>query len=67
MFWYYFIGPAILFTLDKMVSLARQKREISVVTADLLPSGINALLYVLMCIIYLLVLLILIYIVDVQL
>ena len=39
MFWYYFIVPAIIFTIDKTVSLARQKREISVMDAELLPSG----------------------------
>ena len=39
MFWCYFIGPASIFTVDKMVSLARQKREISVIDSELLPSG----------------------------
>ena len=39
MFWYYFIGPAMIFAVDKTVSLARQKREIKVIDAELLPSG----------------------------
>ena len=39
MFWCYFIVPASIFTVDKMVSLARQKREISVIDSELLPSG----------------------------
>ena len=37
--WYFFLGPAILFTLDKLVSIGRKKAEISVVKAELLPSG----------------------------
>ena len=37
--WYFFLGPAILFTLDKLVSISRKKAEISVLKAELLPSG----------------------------
>jgi len=36
---YYFGAPALLFTLDKLVSLSRKKRQLSVVRAELLPSG----------------------------
>lgn len=36
---FYFIGPAILFVMDKMVSLSRKKRKISVIKAEPLPSG----------------------------
>ena len=39
MFWCYFIGPAAIFVVDKTVTLARQKREVSVIDAELLPSG----------------------------
>ncbi len=37
--WFFFLGPAILFTLDKLVSVVRNKTEITVVQAELLPSG----------------------------
>ena len=36
---YYFVGPAVLFTLDKLVSLSRKKRELNIIHAELLPSG----------------------------
>lgn len=35
----YLIGPAVLFTLDKLISMSRKKVEIPVVKAELLPSG----------------------------
>jgi len=38
---YYFAGPAVLFGLDKLVSLSRKKRKLSVLHAELLPSGWN--------------------------
>ena len=38
-FHYFFLGPVILFTLDKIVSISRKKVEISVIKAELLPSG----------------------------
>ena len=38
-FHYFFLGPFILFTLDKLVSISRKKVEIAVVSAELLPSG----------------------------
>ena len=37
--WFFLLGPAILFTLDKLVSVTRKKSEITVVRAELLPSG----------------------------
>jgi len=36
---YYFCGPATLFVFDKLFSLSRKKRQLSVVHAELLPSG----------------------------
>ena len=38
-FHYFFLGPAILFTLDKLVSMSRKKLDIAVIKAELLPSG----------------------------
>ncbi|KAH3701179.1 hypothetical protein DPMN_076162 [Dreissena polymorpha] len=38
-FYVYFVGPAILFTIDKMVSLSRKRMEISIVRAENLASG----------------------------
>lgn len=35
----YFLVPAIIYVGDKLVSLSRKKVEISVVKAELLPSG----------------------------
>lgn len=35
----YLIPPALLFLLDKLISLSRKKLEIPVVRAELLPSG----------------------------
>ena len=36
---YFFLGPGLLFVLDKLVSISRRKVEIQVVKAELLPSG----------------------------
>jgi hypothetical protein len=36
---YYFVGPAILFTLDKLVSVSRKKRKLNIIRTELLPSG----------------------------
>ena len=36
---YFFLGPVIVYTLDKLVSISRNKLEISVKSATLLPSG----------------------------
>ena len=37
-FVYYFLGPAILFTIDKTVSLSRKRRETAIATVDFHPS-----------------------------
>ncbi|KAM6937988.1 dual oxidase 2 [Xenentodon cancila] len=39
----YLIPPALLFLLDKLISLSRKKVEIPVVRAELLPSGVTHL------------------------
>ncbi|XP_077997407.1 dual oxidase 1-like [Glandiceps talaboti] len=39
-FHYFLIGPAILFTLDKLVSISRKKEEVLVTKVELLPSGV---------------------------
>ncbi|XP_048727888.2 dual oxidase-like [Ostrea edulis] len=41
MFFAYFIGPAILFTVDKMISMSRKKTELNVISAEKLPSDIT--------------------------
>lgn len=41
MFFVYFIGPAIIFTVDKMISMSRKKTELNVIRADKLPSGMK--------------------------
>ncbi|KAM9496643.1 dual oxidase 1 [Clarias gariepinus] len=42
-FYIYLIPPALLFLLDKLISLSRKKVEIPVVNAELLPSGVTHL------------------------
>lgn len=42
-FYIYFLVPAIIYVGDKLVSLSRKKVEISVVKAELLPSGVTYL------------------------
>ncbi|KAI1904336.1 hypothetical protein AGOR_G00004610 [Albula goreensis] len=42
-FYIYLIPPATLFLFDKLISLSRKKVEISVVKAELLPSGVTYL------------------------
>lgn len=42
-FYYFFLGPAVLYTLDKLYSISRNKAEISVVKAELLPSDVTYL------------------------
>ncbi|KAJ8247813.1 hypothetical protein GJAV_G00250810 [Gymnothorax javanicus] len=42
-FYVYLIPPAILFLVDKLISLNRKKVEIPVVKAELLPSGVTCL------------------------
>ncbi|CAB4031878.1 dual oxidase 1 precursor, partial [Paramuricea clavata] len=39
----FLIGPAVLFTIDKLISMARKKVEIPVVKAELLPSDVTNL------------------------
>nr|XP_006628861.1 PREDICTED: dual oxidase 2-like [Lepisosteus oculatus] len=42
-FYIYLLPPAILYLVDKLVSLSRKKIEIAVVNAELLPSGVTHL------------------------
>uniref|UniRef100_A0A803VXV7 NAD(P)H oxidase (H2O2-forming) n=1 Tax=Ficedula albicollis TaxID=59894 RepID=A0A803VXV7_FICAL len=42
-FYIYFIIPALIYSADKLLSLSRKKVEISVVKAELLPSGVTHL------------------------
>ncbi|XP_076805586.1 dual oxidase 2-like isoform X1 [Clavelina lepadiformis] len=42
-FYYFFLGPGILYTLDKLYSVSRSKTEIAVVKAELLPSEVTYL------------------------
>ncbi|XP_078655544.1 dual oxidase 2-like isoform X2 [Branchiostoma floridae x Branchiostoma belcheri] len=42
-FYYFFLGPCILFTLDKLVSISRKKVEIPVVKVEHLPSNVTML------------------------
>lgn len=42
-FHYFFLGPAVLFTLDKLVSVSRRKVQIQVTKADILPSEVTHL------------------------
>ncbi|XP_068170354.1 dual oxidase 1 isoform X2 [Antennarius striatus] len=42
-FYIYLIPPALLFLLDKLISLSRKKLEIPVVSVELLPSGVTHL------------------------
>ena len=39
LFWTFFIFPATLFCFDKLISLSRNKTEIAITKAELLPSG----------------------------
>ncbi|XP_023217441.1 dual oxidase 2-like [Centruroides sculpturatus] len=42
-FYYFFLGPCVLFTVDKLISVNRKKIEIAVIRAELLPSGVTML------------------------
>ncbi|XP_076465634.1 dual oxidase 2-like isoform X2 [Babylonia areolata] len=42
---YFFLGPVIVFVLDKLVSVSRNKVEINVTSATLLPSGVTRLVF----------------------
>ncbi|XP_041465121.1 dual oxidase 2-like [Lytechinus variegatus] len=44
-FYYFCLGPVILFTLDKVVSIGRRKVEIPVHKADILPSDVTNLVF----------------------
>ncbi|XP_053408593.1 dual oxidase-like isoform X3 [Mercenaria mercenaria] len=41
MFYLYFVGPAIIFTIDKVISLSRKRMEIAIVRAENLASDIT--------------------------
>ncbi|KAK6179799.1 hypothetical protein SNE40_012075 [Patella caerulea] len=45
LFPYFFLGPMVIFVLDKMISLSRNKVEISVKKAQILPSGVTNLVF----------------------
>ena len=38
-FYYFFLGPLLLFVADQLISVSRRKIEITVIKAELLPSG----------------------------
>ena len=40
----YFIGPIVLYTMDKIVSLSRKKTQLSIIRAENLPSGVSSFL-----------------------
>ncbi|KAL3290150.1 hypothetical protein HHI36_023514 [Cryptolaemus montrouzieri] len=40
-FYYFFLGPVILFTIDSIISISRKKIEIPVVKVDILPSYVT--------------------------
>uniref|UniRef100_A0A4W3I6I3 La-related protein 6-like n=2 Tax=Callorhinchus milii TaxID=7868 RepID=A0A4W3I6I3_CALMI len=42
-FYLYFIVPALIYLVDKLISLSRKKKEVSVVNAELQPSGVTYL------------------------
>jgi dual oxidase len=42
-FYYFFLGPVILFTMDLLVSISRKKVEIPVIRAEILPSNVTML------------------------
>ncbi|XP_077863233.1 dual oxidase-like [Saccoglossus kowalevskii] len=44
-FYLFFVGPAVLFTFDKLISISRKKSEIAVVKAELLPSEVTSLVF----------------------
>ncbi|XP_033750428.1 dual oxidase 2-like isoform X2 [Pecten maximus] len=39
----FFYGPLVIYVIDKLISVSRKKREISVIQADLLPSDVTGL------------------------
>jgi len=38
-FFYHFIGPCVLFVIDKVLSVTRRKMKLKIIQADLLPSS----------------------------
>ncbi|XP_046428297.1 dual oxidase-like [Neodiprion fabricii] len=40
---YYLLGPLILFTIDKIITVTRKTSELQIVQADCLPSGVTCL------------------------
>ncbi|XP_046745897.1 dual oxidase 1-like [Diprion similis] len=40
---YYLLGPVILFTIDKIVTVTRKTSELHIIQADCLPSGVTCL------------------------
>ncbi|XP_072348918.1 dual oxidase 2 [Scyliorhinus torazame] len=42
-FYLYFIVPGLIYLTDKLISLSRKKKEVTVVRAELLPSGVTYL------------------------
>ncbi|XP_043197071.1 dual oxidase 2-like [Amphibalanus amphitrite] len=42
-FYYFFLGPCVLFALDRLVTASRKKVEIAVINAELLPSDVTAI------------------------
>ena len=42
---YFLLGPAVLFTIDKLISMSRKKVEIPVIRAELLPSGKEIIIF----------------------
>jgi len=44
-FWTFFIAPVTIFTFDKLISLSRNKTEIAITKAELLPSDVTGLTF----------------------
>ncbi|XP_044256242.1 dual oxidase 2-like [Tribolium madens] len=42
-FYYFFLGPVILFTIDSVISISRKKVAIPVIRAEILPSNVTML------------------------
>ncbi|XP_063929411.1 dual oxidase 2-like [Zophobas morio] len=42
-FYYFFLGPVVLFTIDSLISISRKKVEIPVIRAEILPSNVTML------------------------
>ena len=71
--WIFFIGPGIVFTLDKVISLQTRYMELDIIETELLPSdvikgvSVNLLYFTLLYFIYLIYLLYLFYILFIHL